>query len=190
MQKVKIRIKTDNKPTYFESPKQKRENKFKTSLKSFIPEVKSSEIQKKSDPVNTVYGTSCEGVCRGMNVIINEFKELSDSEYFSQQAKILAHLRHPNIVLLLGVCTEHGYNAILTEPVGSNLNSIVFSTTTHVTLYQKLKYAKDISQGLNWLHDSSPPIIHSNIKLEHIVLDQSDNSLAKVCLDGIFVMFF
>lgn len=39
-----------------------------------------------------------------------------------------------------------------------------------MNLYQRLLMAKDAALGLNWLHKSVPAIIHSDLKLENLMV--------------------
>jgi hypothetical protein len=41
-----------------------------------------------------------------------------------------------------------------------NLETVLESKDIHLTMLDKLKYARDIALGCNWLHHSNPLIIH------------------------------
>jgi hypothetical protein len=57
-------------------------------------------------------------------------------------------LRHPSILLLMGVCTERRNLAIVTEFVaGRDLGAIIRDRDVDMTVRQKLNIAKGIAQG-------------------------------------------
>jgi serine/threonine protein kinase len=70
----------------------------------------------------------------------------------------------------MGACTEPSHLAIVTElmPRG-NLFDILHSNI-EISLIQKIKWAKDIAQGMNWLHCSKPPIIHRDLKPTNLLV--------------------
>jgi serine/threonine protein kinase len=70
----------------------------------------------------------------------------------------------------MGACTEPNHLAIVTEllPRG-NLYDILHSNI-EISLFQKLKWAKDVAQGMNWLHCSKPPIIHRDLKPTNLLV--------------------
>lgn len=84
---------------------------------------------------------------------------------------LFSHLRHPNIVLFMGACTELGNLMIVTElmPKGS-LGDLLANPKIEITLLQKIKMMKDIALGMNWLHCSKPPIIHRDLKPSNVLV--------------------
>jgi serine/threonine protein kinase len=53
-----------------------------------------------------------------------------------------------------------------------------------LNLYQRLLMAKDAALGLNWLHKSVPAIIHSDLKLENLMVLRA-RACVRVCVCGV-----
>jgi len=52
-----------------------------------------------------------------------------------------------------------------------------------LTLLKILTMAKDVAQGMNWLHLSKPPIIHRDLKPTNLLVDENWN--VKICDFGL-----
>ena len=78
----------------------------------------------------------------------------------------MSKLRHPNIVLLMGVAVvSPGLSYLVTEHCSrGNLETLILSNKNTLTLLTRIKYARDIAQALCYLHSLSPPVIHRDIK--------------------------
>lgn len=59
--------------------------------------------------------------------------------------------RGPDTICSLAVCVAD---------FAGNLETVLESKDIHLTMLDKLKYARDIALGCNWLHHSNPLIIH------------------------------
>lgn len=124
-------------------------------------------------------GSSCvvySGNWRGTQVAIKQFKiEYSTSpketKKFIKEMQVLAQTRHPNLILIMGVCIDKPNLCIVSELV------------THCSLFQALhkfqkplhmetrfKIAVHIAQGLVYLHNNDPPIIHRDLKPENCLV--------------------
>ena len=107
------------------------------------------------------------------------FDEEYKLEQFRQECLLHSKLCHPNIVQMLGVC-YHGNN--LDQPIKVmellklNLSSFIYQYK--VPMYVKLTLIQDISRGLDYLHTRNPPIIHSYLTLNVILL--TANLIAKI----------
>jgi serine/threonine protein kinase len=79
------------------------------------------------------------------------------------------HLRHPNIVLFMGACIEPTNLAMVTEylPRGDIHNLIHNSQLSKAKI---LQMACDVIEGMTWLHNSKPPIIHRDIKPNNLLV--------------------
>lgn len=129
-------------------------------------------------------GSSCilySGLWRGTQVAIKQFKiEYSTSpkelKKFIKEMQMLSQARHPNLILLMGVCIDKPNLCIISELI------------PHCTLFQALhkfqkpmhleirfKIAIQIALGLVYLHNSCPPIIHRDLKPENCLLDENYN---------------
>lgn len=88
------------------------------------------------------------------------------------EISILSHLRHPNLVLFLGACTEGGKLILLSEFMdGGNLEEFV-SQHGRVPFKSMLSWSQDLGQALCFLHNCSPKIIHRDLKPANLLLTQ------------------
>eukprot|EP01099_Mayorella_cantabrigiensis_P002547 TRINITY_DN2111_c0_g2_i1.p1 TRINITY_DN2111_c0_g2~~TRINITY_DN2111_c0_g2_i1.p1 ORF type:complete len:526 (+),score=124.20 TRINITY_DN2111_c0_g2_i1:81-1580(+) len=135
-----------------------------------------------------IYGTVFLGRCRGKEVAIKKLKQQQldpeTLEDLRKEIEIMTAIRHPNILLFMGACTTPGDLAIITEYVaGGNLETIIHNLQIPLTLYTRMKMAKDAALGINWLHCSNPQILHRDIKPANLLVDQT--MCVKVCDFGL-----
>ncbi|KAI3950620.1 hypothetical protein MKW92_021122 [Papaver armeniacum] len=115
---------------------------------------------------------------------------------FKQELEVLLHIRHHNIVNLLGYCDEKEEGAL------------VFEYIPNGTLYDKLHHGNDnecekevlswksrmsiafqLAQAIEYLHEEcKPQIVHGDIKSSNILLDDQLNP--KLCDFGFSKMGF
>ncbi|XP_042225370.1 tyrosine-protein kinase ABL1-like isoform X2 [Homarus americanus] len=121
---------------------------------------------------STVYrGTYC-----GTEVAVKELKfKLSqdDKNYFRSESALLQQLHHPRVVLLMGVCTGAARPFMLLEYLsGGTLYNLIHSTTRerldHAAYFV---VAKDVAQGMNYLHKHEPQVLHLDLKSMNVLLD-------------------
>eukprot|EP00899_Mesostigma_viride_P012508 jgi/Mesvir1/21258/Mv21662-RA.1 len=88
---------------------------------------------------------------------------------FAQEVALMKKLKHKNICRFLGVgeYAEDGYmpRFVCMEMLpGGSLGSLI--QRNRVTVAQAFRYARDIACGLAYLHESIPPVMHRDIKLD------------------------
>jgi hypothetical protein len=131
-------------------------------------------------------GSSCEvikGKWRGCEVAIKQFhdeykenqKELSK---FIKEMQTLAQVRHPNLILLMGICLDMPHLCLITEFVPNmSLFAALHSTSysenkAHkLTIQERFQIAIQVCKGLAYLHACDPPIVHRDLKPENCLLD-------------------
>ncbi|KAG5248562.1 serine/threonine-specific receptor protein [Salix suchowensis] len=95
---------------------------------------------------------------------------------FSDDAKLLTRVHHRNLVACFGYCDEDSYRALIFEHmINGNLEHILLDRNANILSWQeRLQIAKDVAQGLQYLHDGCrPPIIHGNLKPANILLNEN-----------------
>lgn len=93
---------------------------------------------------------------------------------------ILARLRHPNIILLLGVAIDEEYNLyIITElhPQHS-LDTFLDNNRGKLSVGLKVNLLFEIARALNYVHSLNPPILHRDIKPQNVFI--TSNNTAKL----------
>jgi serine/threonine protein kinase len=130
-----------------------------------------------------VYEAKCRGVTVAVKVLHATDMSAEDIEDFKNEVGIMVHLRNPNIVLLMAACFDVGKFMIVTELMKTDFGNLIHNPEYNLTLPTKLKLAKDVANGLSWLHLSKPPILHRDIKPTNILVDAAMN--AKLCDFGL-----
>ncbi|XP_022735900.1 probable serine/threonine-protein kinase At1g01540 isoform X2 [Durio zibethinus] len=110
-------------------------------------------------------------------------KLLSNScqtEEFITEAEAIGHVRHKNLVKLLGYCMEEGYRVLVYEYVNnSNLHQWLHGSlgqSSPLTWTIRMNIIHGIAKGLAYLHeDIEPQIAHQNVKASNILLDHQWN---------------
>uniref|UniRef100_A0A6N2KTM1 non-specific serine/threonine protein kinase n=1 Tax=Salix viminalis TaxID=40686 RepID=A0A6N2KTM1_SALVM len=95
---------------------------------------------------------------------------------FSDDAKLLTRVHHRNLVTCFGYCDEDSNRALIFEHmINGNLEHILLDRNANILSWQeRLQIAKDVAQGLQYLHDGCrPPIIHGNLKPTNILLNEN-----------------
>ncbi|KAL7645541.1 UNVERIFIED_CONTAM: hypothetical protein RMT77_003927 [Armadillidium vulgare] len=122
------------------------------------------------------FSTVYKGSYCGTDVAVKELKfKLSqdDKNYFRSEAALLQQLHHPRVVLLMGVCTTATRPFMLLEFLsGGTLHTLIHSKTRerldHAAYFA---IAKDVAQGLNYLHKHDPQVLHLDLKSMNVLLD-------------------
>ena len=80
-------------------------------------------------------------------------------------------LRHPNIVMMLGVFypkKETILPVLVMELMEYNLTQLL-ERSHNILMYVKLSILQDVSKGLTYLHAQSPPIVHQALYSDNIL---------------------
>ncbi len=135
------------------------------------------------------FGIVCEAVWQGVNkVAVKQLLSQTLSgdalEEFQREAAIHAQLRHPNIIVLYGVCLEHMKYTLVMELMTQGSLYDVLHSASDLPWTMRINIALDTVAGLLYLHGQH--ILHRDLKSLNILLDKqgraklSDFGLSKV----------
>jgi serine/threonine protein kinase len=122
------------------------------------------------------YGRVFHGKFSGIDVAIKEYgrKKLDHkkAEDFVKEIEVISNLRHPNIVLCMGVCIYKGKYLMIIEYLeeGSLFDHLHKNNTkiNEDTLYAIIE---DIALGMTYLHGRK--VLHCDLKSSNILIDSS-----------------
>jgi serine/threonine protein kinase/Ca2+-binding EF-hand superfamily protein len=109
-----------------------------------------------------------------------------DRSHFLREVGLLTSLRHPNVLLLMGACTDPRYPlCIVSELVqGGSLYSYLHGRNgRRLTRKHALKLALDIARGMLYLHSSTPIVLHRDLKSSNILvegMEEEESPKAKI----------
>nr|AAQ93630.1 putative protein kinase [Triticum turgidum] len=101
---------------------------------------------------------------------------LQGNREFLVEVLMLSLLHHPNLVTLLGYCTECDQKILVYEymPLGSLQDHLLDLTPKSQPLswHMRMKIAVDAARGLEYLHEvANPPVVYRDLKASNILLD-------------------
>jgi len=123
------------------------------------------------------FGTVYKAAWRGTPVAVKKLKPqkmqnvvLAD---FKKEVAILGKLRHPHVLLFLGACTHEPNMCMITEFMdGGSLFEKMHERGYRLSPKEQLKVALQSALGLNYLHLTSPPIVHRDLKTMNLLIDE------------------
>ena len=101
--------------------------------------------------------------------VLKNISDLEAKQLIIKEFQYMTKMHHPNIVQLFGYVEEPFVIVMEYFQNGDLLENLL-----KLTLSQKIKIAKDILQGLTYIHERKPhALIHRDIKLRNILLTNS-----------------
>ena len=99
---------------------------------------------------------------------------------FHSEVTLMRALRHPNIVIFMGlvmdpVClvTEYCHNGNLFDLLHDTIEDEQGERfAVKIPWQRRVRIALDVARGMNFLHTSSPVIIHRDLKSLNILVDE------------------
>jgi serine/threonine protein kinase len=157
--------------------------------------IPAQDIQIK-DPLGTgSSSTVYRGIYKRTEVAVKVMRALivpsSSNKEFEREVSAMVQLRHPNIVLFMGLSVDRDMAIISEFCSGGSLFKLLHQRKdVEVTWSQRLKILKDVARGMLYLHEMSPPLIHRDLKSLNILLQEPvrgphDPIIAKVTDFGI-----
>lgn len=144
------------------------------------------------------------GKFRGKEVAVKKLNlvSLDDSEEmeFVHEIEVMASLRHPNLLLLMGACLKPGNMLMVTELMGhGSVYSLLHppenrgaraksgadlqtsfseqrgatADVLRLSFKRRMLFAKCTAQGMNALHLMSPPLLHRDLKTANLLVDEN-----------------
>ena len=120
------------------------------------------------------------GEWQGKKVTIKTSKLLYNSntlvsKTFINEINILASLRHPNILLFMGVSVDNNTYYMINEYLpGGTLSHYLHIVKGNLTEKQKIKIALQLALAIKYIHSKN--IMHCDIKSENVFLDDNFNA--------------
>ncbi len=104
------------------------------------------------------------------------------TDKFRQEARILRTLHHGSLPRVTDYFSEHGrYYLVMDFVDGSDLETILAEKgTPGLDIKEVVSYAIDVLEVINYLHNSSPPILYRDLKPSNIMIRKSDNKVMLV----------
>jgi len=110
----------------------------------------------------------------GSLVAIKEIKEKMDEKVkadFTNEISVMARLRHPNIVMLLGMLEEPA-SIILPLMEKGSLETLLKKEAGKIGWQQKMKFFLEAARGLAFIHGHN--VIHGDLKPQNILVDENN----------------
>lgn len=96
---------------------------------------------------------------------------------FEREVSAMIRLRHPNLVLFMGACAQPQLCIVSEFCAGGTLFTLLHEKKSiKITMQQRVKMCKDIAQGMAYLHENKPPIIHRDLKSLNLLLSEPVSS--------------
>ncbi|CAM9339472.1 unnamed protein product [Ectocarpus fasciculatus] len=142
------------------------------------------------------YGEVRVATWRGVRVAAKQLHALSGAEAAAslsieqtaavrrdllKEMGLLASLRHPNLLLFLGVTYDPqtlNPRSIITELMPSSVYDLLETRGVSLEQHEVLDLASDIASGLVYIHGQSPAIVHRDISSRNVLYDGRTAKLA------------
>ncbi|XP_041455501.1 uncharacterized protein LOC121408186 [Lytechinus variegatus] len=130
------------------------------------------------NPINHgSYGEVYKGTMQGASVAVKKIRMMKGKRpdrLILREAAIHQRISHNNIVKFMGTYMDVHHVYIITEFVeGLNMHEMIYLGTDPVDKATKISVAVGVLEGVSYLHDQDPQIIHQDLKPENILLDTS-----------------
>lgn len=125
----------------------------------------------------------------GSELAVKRLKFCSlDDETFNCEMDLLGRLRHPNLVSLLGFCTNGTERLLVYKHMpGGPLFDLIHADPCLLDWPARLRISIGVAYGVAWLHHGLEiPFVHENINSQSILLDDDlEPKLTNYCLADI-----
>ncbi|XP_057422709.1 serine/threonine-protein kinase CTR1-like isoform X2 [Lotus japonicus] len=139
-----------------------------------------------SGSFGTVHRAEWNGSDVAVKILMEQDFHAERFKEFLREVAIMKHLRHPNIVLLMGAVTQPPNLSIVTEYLSrGSLYRLLHRPGAREVLDERRRIAMayDVAKGMNYLHKRNPPIVHRDLKSPNLLVDKKYT--VKVCDFGL-----
>jgi serine/threonine protein kinase len=102
--------------------------------------------------------------------MLTEDVGFEDSATFMKEIAILSRLFHPAIVGFIGASITGSLYLVMEYCSEGNLKTYLQSHSAVTTWRMKMKLARQTAEGIEYLHQQSPPIVHRDLKCQNILV--------------------
>ncbi|KAI8001484.1 Protein STRUBBELIG-RECEPTOR FAMILY 8 [Camellia lanceoleosa] len=118
--------------------------------------------------------------------IDNAALSLQEEDNFLEAVSNMSRLRHPNIIVLVGYCAEHGQRLLVYDYIGNgSLQDMLHFADERgkmLTWNARVRVALGTARALEYLHEVClPSVVHRNFKSANILLDEELNPHLSDC---------
>jgi serine/threonine protein kinase len=160
-------------------------------LDANVPQVIKSDLKMAKEIGKGSFGKVSIANWRGTTVAVKELKGNEEQgisptapevlKALQKEASMMAAMRHPNVVLFLGICIESP--SLITEYCARGSLYEVIQRWTQgkevANWLRRLGMILDAAKGMQYLHSCNPPIIHRDLKSPNLLVDKNYN--VKIC---------
>jgi serine/threonine protein kinase len=143
-------------------------------------EVDYSEVEVEKELARGSFGIVFTGRWRGTDVaikkLVNQNLSQKELEEFHAEVNVMKKLHHPNVLLLMGVCSQPPNLCMICELMTGSLWDLLHRRK-EVRLDWKLvmRFITDTARGMNYLHLFKPPVLHRDLKTPNLLVDKDFN---------------
>lgn len=127
--------------------------------------------------VGVVYLGLWQGTLVAVKQVLCPHLDPESRNCLEREVRVNSLLRHPNIVLFMGVIfhSDRSISLLSEYCEKGSLQRLIHDKQFDLKYTFIMKFAVDAAQGLAYLHSRSPPIIHRDLKSGNLLVDSSWN---------------
>ncbi|XP_033743162.1 serine/threonine-protein kinase CTR1-like [Pecten maximus] len=122
-----------------------------------------------------------KGKYQGTEVAVKQLKiplSSQDRNYFNAEVSLLRDLRHPRVVLLMGVCSSSRLPLMVLEYMarGSLYHHLHSTAREPLDHAEYFRISHDIALGMAYLHQQKPAVLHLDLKSMNVLICSNDRA--------------